>query len=105
MNLCQLQALLDNLWKDTITGRLIRVSIGSFKLELGVTGPLFSKKNDVYGHVDTDCWVKYLWRFLFKHDIEVDEDTMGIKSLRDEDMMLGDIFAQACDQETITKGE
>ena len=103
MVIYQLQALLDNIWKDNITGRLIRVSIESFKLDLGVTGPLFSEKYDVYGHMVTDCWVKHLWRFLFEHDIEVDEDTMGGEALRDGDMMLGDIFAQACYQETITK--
>ena len=56
-------------------------------------------------HVATDYWVKNLWRLLFEHDIEVDEDTMGGGALRDGDKMLGDILAQACDKETITKGE
>ena len=58
------------------------MSIESFKLELGVTGSLFSKKYDVYGHVATDSWVKHLWRFLFEYCIEVDEDTIGGESLR-----------------------
>ena len=81
----------------------MRVSIESFKLELGVTGSLFSKNYDVYGHVATDCWTKHLWRFLFEHDIEVDEDTLGGAALRDGEKMLGDVFAQDCDQETMTK--
>ena len=93
------------MWKDTITGRLIRVSIESFKLDLGVTGSLFSEKYDVYGHMVTDCWVKHLWKFLFEYDIEVDEDTMVVEALRDGDMMLGDIFAEAYYQENTTKRE
>ena len=105
MGIYQLQALLDNIWKDNITGRLIRVSIESFKLDLGVTGSLFSEKYDVYGHMVTDCWVKHLWRFLFEHNIEVYEDTIYGEALRDGDMILGDIFAQACYQKTIIKGE
>ena len=35
MGLHQLQALLDNIWKDTITGRLMRVSLESYKIGTG----------------------------------------------------------------------
>ena len=67
-------------------------------LELEVTGALFAKNYDVYGHVATDCWINHLWRFLFEHDVDVDEVTLRGAALRDGDKMLGDVFAQGCDQ-------
>ena len=70
-----------------------------------VTGSLFPKNYDVHRHVATDCWIKQLWRFLFEHDIEVDEDILGGEALRYGYKMLGKIFDQAYDQEIITKGE
>ena len=36
MGINQIQELLDNVWKKTITGDLIRVSLESLKLELGI---------------------------------------------------------------------
>ena len=58
MGINQIQELLDNVWKKTITGDLIRVSLESLKLELGIQGSLFKCDYETYGHLATECWVK-----------------------------------------------
>ena len=40
---------------------------------------------------------------LFEHGIEVDEDTIGGKLLREGDYMPGGFFSNAYDQDIITK--
>ena len=47
----QIQILLDNIWGKTITGDLIRVSMESLKLELGITGFIFNYSYDLFEHL------------------------------------------------------
>ena len=89
MGLQQIQVLLDNKWKDTVTGQLIRTSLESFKLELGIQGALFSKDYDLYSDIATDFWIKHSWHFVQEHNIEIDEDTNSGELLRAGDRFLG----------------
>ena len=41
MGLQQVQALLTKIWKDNVTGKLLGISLDSFKLELGIYGSIF----------------------------------------------------------------
>lgn len=41
--------------ENTITGDLIRVSMESLKLEIGVQCSIFDLNSDVYSHFTTDC--------------------------------------------------
>ena len=61
MGLHQVQALLKNIWRDNITGKLLRISLESFKLELGISGSIFNSNHYSYKHLATDCCVKYMW--------------------------------------------
>ena len=103
MGLQQIQVLLDNTWKNTITGKLIRTSLESFKLELGIQGPLFTKDYELYNNIATDCWIKHLWHFVRKHSIEIDEDTDSGGMLRTGDKFLGEIFADAYSKNMLLK--
>ena len=95
MDLQQIQVLLDNTWKDTVTGQLIRTSLESFKLELSIQWTLFSKDYDLYSDIAIDCWINHLLHFVQEHNIEIDEDTDSGELLRAGDRFIGQIFADA----------
>ena len=93
MGITQVQVLLDNVWENTVTGDLIRVSMESLKLELGIKGSIFSHDFDMYGHLATNCWVKHLWKFVWAHSIEINDKVGEEDILRERDTMLTDKFA------------
>ena len=64
MGLQQLQALLDNLWKNIITGKLLRISLEPFKLELGIQESIFKLNYEQYKNLGTNCWIKQQWIYL-----------------------------------------
>lgn len=70
----RIQVLLDNVWENTVTGELIRVSIEIVKYKLGIAGLVFKCNYDLYGHLAMDCWVNQLWEFVFTNSIELDDD-------------------------------
>ena len=55
MGLQQIKALITNIWKDNIAGKLLRVSLESFKLELGISGSIFHHNYYTYKHLATNC--------------------------------------------------
>ena len=69
MGIAKIKALLDNMWKDIATFILIRMSMESFKLELGVKGSIFEFDYGIFRYLGTDCWVKSLWKFI--HGINI----------------------------------
>ena len=105
MGLHQVQALLTNIWRDNITGKLLRISLESFKLELGISGSIFNKNYYSYKHIATDCWVKHLWKFVQDECIDIYDEVEGGGLLREKDSMLSSNFANAERMEVITKGE
>ena len=77
MGLQQGQSLLANIWKDNIMGKLLRISLESFKLELEICGSIFHHNDYNYKHKATDCWVKHLWKFFQDESIEIADDVKG----------------------------
>ena len=61
-------------------------------MELCIHDSLFSLDYKLYEDIATDCWVKYLWKFMSAYGIEVDEDTFGGGILREQDSLLGERF-------------
>lgn len=72
-----LQWICSSIWKNTITGRLIKRSQKNFKLELRVQGQLFPLDYELYENFATHFWVKHLRKFLCDTNIEIDEDIKG----------------------------
>ena len=77
MGLQQVQALLTNIWKDNTTGKLLRISLESFKLELEICGSIFHHNYYNYKHIATDCWVNHLKKFVQDESIEFSHDVEG----------------------------
>lgn len=71
MGIQRVQALVDNIWRDSTTGKLIRTSMDTMKVELGTQGSTFKLDYEIYGHLATEHWVKHLWYFLFENEIEI----------------------------------
>ena len=61
--------------RETITGELIRASTEQIQLELGLPGHIFEKDYDVLAHLVTDCWLKTVWQFTWKNEIQI-KDTV-----------------------------
>ena len=92
MGIHQIQALIDNVWKKSITGDLLRVSMESLKLELGIQGSLFKCDYNIYSHLSTDCWIKNVWKFAQHNSIEIKDDIEGGALLQERDTMLAEKF-------------
>ena len=50
MGISHIQALLDNTWSNSVTGKLMRVSLENMKLELGLRGSIFNHNYSMYNH-------------------------------------------------------
>jgi hypothetical protein len=48
----------------SFTGKLLRGTIETLKLELGLPGKIFDQDFKTVGQLATDCWVKHLWERL-----------------------------------------
>ena len=56
---------------DTITGKLIRVSLEMCQLEVGIGRHLFTLDYSKFHSLLADSWIKHLWQFLHENNIEV----------------------------------
>ena len=105
MGMSQLVLLLDHTWKKSITGKLMRISMSSLKLELGLNGKLFSHDFQRYHHLCTNCWMKHIWSFMCNNSIEIDDDIEDFHLLRENDCLLTEKLANAVNEGLITIAE
>ena len=70
MGIKQIQVLLDNVCENIVTGDLIRVSMETLKIEMGIKGSIFKSNYELYGSLATDCWVKQLWEFSYTNQLK-----------------------------------
>ena len=92
MDLTQITSLVDHIWRNSTTGKLLRISMETMKIELGLEGQIFSLDFKTFGQLVTDCWIKNLWMFANKYSIEVEDNIKGFKVLRDKDSLLTNKF-------------
>ena len=98
-------ALLDHMWMETTTGKLLRNSIEYTKVELGLRGCIFNQDYKLYGHLGVDTWIKHLWKFMYDSGIHIEDDTKDFQFVRENDSTLSGRFAQAYKAKAITKSE
>jgi hypothetical protein len=46
--------------RESFTGKLLRGTMETLKLELGLSGNIFDQDFKTVGRLATDCWVKHL---------------------------------------------
>ena len=61
----QIMALMNFGKTDSITGKQLRDSLESTKLEVGCSGPLFTNNFTSLSNCITDTWITNTWRFLW----------------------------------------
>ena len=82
-----------HLGTDTMTGKLIQVSLESAQLEIGIGRNLFQLEYKLYGHLLTDCWLKCIWKFAQQNDIIIiDRHTKYPTPQHEHDVFLMEIF-------------
>ena len=103
--LLKIQTVLDNKWKDSITNKLICISMESFNIELGIQGSIFKLDYETLRHLGTDCWIKHLWKFAHENSIKVGDVVKGRELIREIDSMLSDKFTITVRLKIIDKGD
>jgi hypothetical protein len=77
---------------DFITGYLLRDSLEHLTVELGLSSNPLTKDFDIWGPLATNSWVKYVWQFLHKYNIEVIPTTPSLTGICDSDIILMERF-------------
>ena len=95
--------LLENTWKNTITGQLQRMSLEYMRLELGVNSKILnSDYNTLSPLILTQSWMEHTWRFMSTYGITVDVDAPQIQMLRENDHPLMELVLKST---SVTKQE
>ena len=88
-----LQKLQQHLGNDTITSKLITVSIESTMLEVGIGRNIFDLDYEKFSLLATDGWIKGIWKFVQEKNIQiVDRVTQYPPLQRQGDVFLMEIF-------------
>ena len=56
---------------DSITGRLMQVSLEMCQLDVGIGSQLFTLDYDKFHSLTEESWIKQLWKFLHEHKISI----------------------------------
>jgi hypothetical protein len=86
--------VLQETYRNSPTGKLLRMSIEAAKVEVGVGGPLFMQPFERFGTLATESWVKHTWQFLSEYGITIEDKVGDIRLRRHGDEFLTRIFAQ-----------
>ena len=90
MHLEKLQCYLGT---NSITGDLLRVSIETAQLEIGIGRSLFQLDYNTYEFLLTDCWIKHIWKFIQCNNILlIDRYTSFPTPQRENDLFLMEVF-------------
>jgi hypothetical protein len=80
---------------ESFTGKLLRGTMETLKLELGLPAKIFDQDFKTVGRLATDCWVKHLWGRLSPLPIALNEQTTDLQLQRVNDRFLMEAFVHA----------
>jgi hypothetical protein len=101
----RVRALINHIWRDTDTGKLLRTSLEFAKLEAGVRGSLFALDYNIYGHLCEDTWITHLWKFTYDTGIEIEDDIDDFELTRQGNYTLTSAFIVAYKEGIVSKSE
>lgn len=85
--------MVENLWKESITGHLLRANLEQLRLEIGTNDPIFRTDITKFDNVLlTESWTRSSWEFCTKHNIQIDIDSPTIPLLRENDTCIMQSF-------------
>ena len=89
--------LTEQMWKQSVMGHFMQVSLDSLRLELGLNGNLLNKDYALLKRLlnPTYSWLCNTWEFMHSHDITTIIDATTIPLAREHDAPLMELFLQA----------
>ena len=83
----------EHLWKNSLTGKLLKTTLEQLRIELGLNIPILSSNFKQYEHlVLTESHVSKTWDFMSEQGISLKDDTPIIPLLRINDKSIMKIF-------------
>ena len=67
----QLRLLLEHGSEDTLSGKLLRISLEQMQLEVGELESVLSLPYKRFHHLATDVWIKHVWRFCSESGVKL----------------------------------
>ncbi len=81
--------IIEHVWKGTITGHFITMSLELLRLELGINGSIFLKNIAMFEKaLLTTSWIRHSWSFTSQYNITWDEHTVDIPPRRVNDIPI-----------------
>jgi len=92
----RIQYLVEHLWKDTPTSKILRSNLEALALEAGIEGPfLQSDANIARPWLITESWIRETWGFMSDNGITIESDTAKLSHKRTADQGFMNGFARA----------
>ena len=78
--------MIEHMWKQSITGHLIKTSLEYLRLELGVNIDILQSNIKKYSTLNlTPTWLLHTWSFMSENNITIDIDADKIPAQREHD--------------------
>lgn len=85
----------------SLTSDLIRAHLEHIKLEMGIGGYVLSFKKILSFEYTTDFWAKSLFKFIYKHNLIIEDQIPDLPLERIKDRYLMDIWSRQYDKVTL----
>ena len=86
-------SIVEHLWKETITGYLIRASLENIQLAVRMNIAILDTDFLQFEHLlPTDSWIRQTWHFMSTHNITLKDNTPKIHPQRQNDVILMERF-------------
>ena len=87
--IAHISELLENVWKDSVTGHFMITSLEYLRLELGTNAHILHSSYEQHKHlILTPSWITNTWEFMDRFDIKVDINPSKIMEVRENDMPI-----------------
>ena len=79
---------INNMGSETLTSKFIIYTLQLMQLDTGQTNDVLLLNYEVLKNLATDSWIKSLWEFIYKHDIQITSPKIIIPYvIRENDMI------------------
>jgi hypothetical protein len=99
-NLCWLQGfyhidrLLRFITSSHLTGKLLRHSLETLRLDIGCNGSILTLPYDTFGSLTCSSWIQHTWQFLHSFGIKLDIHVPEFELAREHDQLIIPTFVQ-----------
>ena len=85
----KLNEIIENCWKENMTGHFIQTTLEYMRLELGMDLPILESDYKEYSdYLMTESWTRHTWKFMSEQNIQVTLKQTPLQKLRKNDIPL-----------------